>query len=52
MLKGKTLLDYTNLFCPNYFNKMIKLLKTYLKMSDLELAGVNKYRLDKINKIK
>ena len=32
--------------------KMIKLLKSYLKMGDLELAGVDKYRLDKINKIK
>ena len=34
------------------FKKMIKLLKTYLKMSDLELSGVDKYRLDKINKMK
>ena len=31
MLKGKTLLDYTNLFSPNDFKKMIKLLKKYLK---------------------
>ena len=26
MLKGKTLLDYTNLFSPNDLKKMIKLL--------------------------
>ena len=32
--------------------RMIKLLKEYLKMNNLELADVNKYRLDQINKIK
>ena len=47
MLKGKKLLDYTNLFSPNDFKKTIKLLKEYLKMNN-----VNKYRLDEINKIK
>ena len=31
---------------------MIKLLKEYLRMNDLELTDVNKYRLDEINKIK
>ena len=32
MLKGKTLLDYTNLFSPNDFKKRtIELLKEYLK---------------------
>ena len=32
--------------------KLIKLLKTYLKMRDLELSGVDKYGLVKMNKIK
>ena len=31
---------------------MIKLLKEYLRMNNLELTDVNKYRLDEINKIK
>ena len=31
MLKGKTLLDYTNLFSPNDLKKTIELLKEYLK---------------------
>ena len=31
---------------------MIELLKEYLKMNVIELTNVNKYRLDKINKIK
>ena len=54
MLKGKTLLDYTNFFSPNDFKKKtIKLLKEYLKMNNiLELTDVNKYRLDEINKIR
>ena len=53
MLKGKTLLDYTNLFSPNDFKRTIELLKEYLKMNDvIELADVNKYRLDEINKIR
>ena len=30
--------------------RTIKLLKAYLKMNDLELTDVNKYRLDEINK--
>ena len=53
MLKGKTLLDYTNLFSPNDLKRTIKLLKEYLKMNNIiELADVNKYRIDKINKIR
>ena len=32
--------------------RMIKLLKEYLKMDDLELSDVDKYRLNQINKIK
>ena len=62
MLKGKTLLDYTNLFSPNDFERTIKLLKEYLKMNNIiELTDTaepssseraNKYRLDEINKIK
>ena len=53
ILKGKTLLDYTNLFSPNDLKKTIKLLKEYLKMNNIiELTDVNKYRLDEINKIK
>ena len=44
MLKGKKLLDYTNLFSPNDF-------KEYLRMNNIiELTNVNKYRLDEINK--
>ena len=32
--------------------RMIELLKEYLKMNNIiELTGVNKYRLDEINKI-
>ena len=52
MLKGKTLLDYTNLFSPNDFKRTIKLLKEYLKMNNIELTDVNKYRLDEINEIR
>ena len=53
MLKGKTLLDYTNLFSPNDFKKNIELLKEYLRMNNIiELTNVNKYRLDEINKIR
>ena len=52
MLKGRKLLDYTNLFSPNDFKKN-KLLKEYLKMNNIiELTDVNKYRLDEINKIR
>ena len=32
--------------------RTIRLLKEYLKMNNLELTNVNKYRLDEINKIK
>ena len=53
MLKGKKLLDYTNLFSPNDFRKNDRLLKEYLKMNNIiELSDVNKYRLDEINKIR
>ena len=62
MLKGKTLLDYTNLFSLMILKRTIKLLKEYLIMNNisvadtnalhLELTDVNKYRLDEINKIK
>ena len=52
-LKGKTLLDYTNLFSPNDFKKTIKLLKEYLRMNNIiELTDANKYRLDEVNKIR
>ena len=54
MLKGKTLLNYTNLFSPNMtLKRMIKLLKEYLRMNNLnviELTNVNKYSLDEIKK--
>ena len=30
--------------------RTMKLLKEYLRMNDLELTDVNKYRLDEINK--
>ena len=53
LLKGKALLDHTNLFSPNDFKKNDELLKEYLKMNNIiELTDVNKYRLDGINKIK
>ena len=53
MLKGKTLLDYTNLFSPNDFKKNDELLKECLRMNNIiELTDVNKYRLDEINKIR
>ena len=32
--------------------RMIKLLKEYLKMNNLELTDINNYRLNEINKIK
>ena len=32
--------------------RTIKLVKEYLRMNNLELTDVNKYRLDEINKIK
>ena len=53
MLKGKTLLDYTNLYSPNDFKRTIELLKEYLRMNNIiELTDVNKYRLVEINKIR
>ena len=54
MLKGKTLLDYTNLFSPNDLKRAIKLLKEHLKMNNIiKLTDTaNKYRLDEINKIR
>ena len=61
MLKGKTILDYTNLFSLMTLKRMIELLKEYLRMNNItELTDtakpssserVNKYRLDEINKI-
>ena len=64
MLKGQTLLDYTNLFSPNDFKKNDQILKEYLRMNNLNVIELtdtakpssseraNKYRLDEINKIK
>ena len=53
MLKGKTLLDYTNLFLLMTLKRTIELLKEYLRMNNMiELTNVNKYRLDEINKIR
>ena len=50
MLKGKTLLDYTNLLI---FNLFFLILLIYLRMNNIiELTNVNKYRLDGINKIR
>ena len=60
MFDGKSLIDFTSLFSPNdFFKKMIKLLKEYLKMNNLELTvmtkpssleRINNYRLNEINK--
>ena len=62
MLKGKTLLDYTNCFPLITLKGMIELLKEYLRMNNIiELADtaglsslerVNNYRLNQIDKIK
>ena len=63
MLKGKALLDYTNLFSPNDFKKNDQIIKRIFKKMNnisvantsalhLELTDVNKYRLNEINKIK
>ena len=53
MLKGKTLLDYTNLFFLMTLKRTIQLLKEYLRMNNIiELTDVNKYRIDEIYKIK
>ena len=35
MLKGKTLLDYTNLFSPNDFKKIDRVLKEYLRINNI-----------------
>ena len=51
MLKGKTLLDYTNLFSPNDSRKNDRVIKRTFK-NIIELTDVNKYRLDEINKIR
>ena len=55
MLKGKTLLDYTNLFSPNDFKKNDQVIKRIFKneyLNVIELADVNKHRLNEINKIR
>ena len=53
MLKGKTLLDYTNLFSPNDFKKNDRIITRILRMNNfIELTDVNKHRLDEINKIR
>ena len=49
MLKGKTLLDYTNLFSPNDFKKNDQVIKRIFKneyLNVIELADVNKHRLN------
>ena len=43
---------WTALFLNQNIKLMIKLLKEYLKMNDLELTEVDKYRLNEMNKIK
>ena len=53
MLKGKTLLDYTNLFYPNDCKKSDEIIKRIFKNHNIiELTDVNKYRLDEINKVR
>ena len=53
MLKGKTLLDILIYFLLMTLKRTIELLKEYLKMNNImELADVNKYMLDEINKIR
>ena len=52
MLKGKTLLDYIIYFFLMILKRMIKLLKEYLNMNNIELADINNYRLNEINKTK
>ena len=49
MLKGKTLLDLLIYFLLMILKRTIKLLKEYLRMNNLELTDVNKYRIDEIN---
>ena len=48
MLAGKTLLDYTNLFSPNDYKKMIKLYISFLKINMVEKASFE-FRLRKID---
>ena len=48
MLKGKTLLYYTNLFSPNDFKKNYRVIKIKISVG----KNVNKYRLDEINKVR
>ena len=45
MLKGKTLLDYTNLFSPNDFKKNDQVIKRIFKK-------MNNYGLNEISKVK
>ena len=56
MLKGKTLLDYTNLFSPNDFKKNDQVIKRIFKNENLNVIELtntaNKYRLDEINKVR
>ena len=53
MLKGKTLLDYTNLLSPNDFKKNDQVIKRiFNKMNNLEVTDLNNYRLNEINKVK
>ena len=43
MLKGKALLDYTNLFSPNDFKKNDRVIKRILKINNIiELTDVNR----------
>ena len=48
MLAGKTFLDYTNLFSPNDYKKMIKLYISFLKINMVEKASFE-FRLRKID---
>ena len=53
LIEGKALLEYTNLFSPNDFKKNDQIIKRiFKKKNNLELADINKYRLNEINKIK
>ena len=53
MLKGKTLLDYTNLLSPNDFKKNDQVItRIFNKMNNLEVTDINNYRLNEINKVK
>ena len=54
MFDGKSLIDFTSLFSPHDFKKIVKLLNKYLNMSDinLELNEITRFRLDEITKIK